>query len=100
MKPRTMQAIINRRRYDTDKATLLAGDDYWDGHNWERNGRQTFLYRTPKGAYFAAYLTSWQGERDSLRPLDLEEALELYGRLPERRVDFEDAFPGVEVEDA
>jgi len=100
MKPRSMQAIINRRRYDTDTATLLAGDDYWDGHNWERGGRQTFLYRTPKGAYFAAHLTAWQGERDSLRPLDLEEALELYARLPEHRVDFADAFPGVEIEDA
>jgi len=100
MKPRSMQAIVNRRRYDTDTATLLAGDDYWDGHNWERGGRQTFLYRTPKGAYFACYLTSWQGERDSLRPLDVDEAIALYENLPERRLEFEDAFPGVELEDA
>ena len=100
MKPRSIQAIIDRRRYDTDTATLLAGDDYWDGHNWERGGRQTFLYRTPKGAYFATYLTAWQGERDSLRPLDVDEAIALYESLPERRLEFEDAFPGVEVEDA
>ena len=39
--------IIDRKRYDVSKATLLADNNYWDGHNHERQGRNTFLYRTP-----------------------------------------------------
>jgi hypothetical protein len=90
-----MQAIINRRLYNTDTATLLAGDDC------KESGRcQTFLYRTPKGAYFATHLAASPFERDSLEPLTLDEALELYWRLPERPQEFEDAFPGVELEEA
>ena len=100
MKPRKIIAIVSRRCYDTEKATLLAGDDYWDGSNFERHGRQTFLYRTPKGAYFATHLTCWQGEQDRLEPLTQDEAITLYEALSERRADFAEAFPGVQVEEA
>jgi hypothetical protein len=55
---------------------------------------------TTKGNYFATYLTCWQGELDRLEPLSLDAAIEMFEQLPEKRVDFEDAFPGVEVEDA
>jgi len=50
-------------------ATLLAGDDWWDGHNWERQGRNTCLYRTPRGAYFTVTFSQWQGEGDRLDPV-------------------------------
>lgn len=102
MKPPTdMTRIIERRRYSTATATLLAGDDFWDGHNWERSGRNRYLYRTPNGRYFVAHLTQWQGEQDDLRPIDLDEAIELYeGPLTERRVEYVEAFPDVEVIDA
>jgi len=96
-----MTRIIDRKRYSTDTATLIASDAYWDGHNFERHGRNRFLYRTPKSAYFLVTLTQWQGEQDSLGPLTLTEALELYeGPLSEHETTFEAAFPGVEVEDA
>ncbi len=39
--PRKFACIIDRKRYDVETATLLAGDDYWDGHNMERHGRKT-----------------------------------------------------------
>lgn len=100
MNPRQMIEIIDRKRYDTEKATLIAGDDYWDGHNYERSGRNTFLYRTAKGSYFAQHLTCWQEERDCIEPLSVDEATKLWEDLSKRRVEYEEAFPGIEVEDA
>ena len=101
MKAQEFEKIVNRKKYSTKTATLIAGDDYWDGHNWERSGRNTFLYKTPKGAYFTTSRTQWQGEQDTLEPVTLEEAEELYEEhLPEKRVEYEAAFPDVTVEDA
>lgn len=99
--PKDMTRIVDRTRYSVATADLLAGDDFWDGHNFERRGRNTFLYRTPKGAYFKVTLTQWQGESDDLTPVTLEEAIELYERqLTEHYAEYADAFPGVEVEEA
>ena len=99
--PSNFTKIVDRKRYSTKMATLIASDSYWDGHNFERHGRNTFLYKTPKGAFFTVTLTQWQGEDDSLRPVDLDEAVELYeGPLSEPYVTYEEAFPGVEVIDA
>lgn len=98
--PKTMTRVVNRTRYDVSAATLLASDEYWDGSNFERHGRNQFLYRTPNGRYFQVTLTQWQGERDTLEPLTLEEAIELYEALPEHEEDFEAAFPEVEVTEA
>ena len=95
------ERILDGKRYSTDTATLLAGDDYWDGSNYSRRGRNTFLYRTPKGNYFTVVLTQWEGERDELSPVSLEEAVELYEEcLLEQRVPYAEAFPEVTVEDA
>lgn len=101
--PENMTRIIDRKRYSTETATLISGDDYWDGHNWERRGRNSFLYRTPNGAYFAVHLTQWQGENDSLQPLTEGEAIDMYESHAEDgdcRLRYEEAFPDVEVEEA
>ena len=98
--PEKYTRIIGKKRYSVATATLLAGDDYWDGNNWERHGRNSFLYRTARGAHFALHQTSWQGERTSIEPLTTDEAADLWERLPEHRVDFDDAFPGMKLEDA
>lgn len=93
--------IIDRKRYSVATAELLAGNDFWDGHNFERRGRNTFLYRTPKGAYFVVTLSQWQGEQDTLEPVDLAEAIRLFeGELTEHRVEYAEAFPNVTIEDA
>ena len=98
--PKTYERIVNRTRYSVATAELLAGDDYWDGHNFERHGRNEFLYRTPKGNYFTVTLTQWQGEEDNLQPVSLEEAIDLYeNQLREHYETYADAFPGVEVID-
>lgn len=99
--PEKFEKIIDRKRYSTATAELIAGDDYWDGHNFERSGRQSFLYRTPKGKFFTVHLTQWQGEQNNLVPISQDEAIELYeGQLTEHRLDYGVAFPGVTVEDA
>lgn len=99
--PENFTAILDRKKYSTKTATLLAGDDFWDGHNWERHGRNTFLYRTPNGNYFTVTLSQWQGERDSLEPVDQDEAIRLFEHeLSEHRESYRDAFPDVKVTDA
>lgn len=103
MKPVSMTRVIAGKRYSTDTATLLASDAYWDGSNFERQGRNTFLYRTPKGAYFALYRTCWQGEHDTIQPLTPEEAQEIYEGMEAHdmaEVPYEAAFPDARVEDA
>jgi hypothetical protein len=101
MKPIEWTKIIGKKRYSTKTATLIASDAYWDGHNFERHGRNIFLYRTPNGAYFTVALTQWQGEQDRLETVTLEEAIVLYeGALTEHEVSYAEAFPGVKVEDA
>jgi len=47
MKPGSMTKVIDRKRYSTDTATLIASDAYWDGSNFERHGRNAWLWRTP-----------------------------------------------------
>jgi hypothetical protein len=100
MKPKAMAKVIGGKRYNTETATLIAHDAFWDGHNFERHGRNTFLYRTAKGAYFALHMTQWQGEFDSIEPLDRDEAVELFEGLQEHEVSWSEAFPGIEIVDA
>lgn len=99
--PEKFTRIIGRKRYSVATATLIAGNDYWDGHNFERSGRNMFLYRTPNGAYFTVTLTQWEGEQSSLDPVTLEEAISLYETsLSEHEVSYAEAFPDVKVDDA
>ena len=93
MKRFDMKRVVNGRRYNTETATLLADDVYWDGSNFERAGRNSWLYKTPKGSYFLVTASQWQGERDTLEPLTIEEAKELYEEhLPEHYIGWEEAF--------
>lgn len=92
--------VIAGRRYTVETATVIASNDYWDGHNFERGGRNTWLLRTQRDSYFCVSGTLWQGEQDSLNPLTEEEAIALYEALPEHEVEYELAFPNRLVEDA
>jgi hypothetical protein len=97
---KTMKRVVGGKRYSVATATLIASDEYWDGHNFEHGGRNTFLYKTRGGAYFQVNLTQWQGERDNLEPVTRQEAIDLYeGALTEHPVDYEAAFDAV-VEEA
>ena len=94
-----MKQIIDRKVYDTETAQLAASNRYWDGSNWERQGRNTYLYKTAKGNFFAYHTTQWQGESDTITALTVDEAKDLYEDLREHDQDFEAAF-GVKPEEA
>jgi hypothetical protein len=88
-----MTKVIGGKRYSTKTATLVADDVYWDGHNMEHGGRNSWLYRTPLGAWFAVHGTFWQGEQDTLEPLSEAEAQELFeGSLTEHYMKWSEAF--------
>ena len=93
-----MRAVIDGKLYNTETATLLASDQYWDGHNWDRHGRNQYLYVTKKGNYFTHNTTKWTGEWDRLIPLDKEEAKSLYEKLPEQEMSWEQAFDEIPEE--
>ena len=94
-----MEQIINGLKYDTETAALVASDRWWDGHNFERNGRNTYLYRTKAGRFFVYRTSQWQGERDHIEPVSPDEARQYYEDLPEREMSYAEAF-GEEPEDA
>lgn len=100
MRPRALDEIHDARRYTTTAATLIAGDDIFDGHNYERSGRNCFLYRTPRGRFFLAHQTTIAGERDHIEPLDLDAAIVAFERLAARRMEWPEAFPGLTIEEA
>ena len=99
MQPENMTWVMAGKRYRTDRATLIAHDEYWNGYNCEQRGRNTFLFRTPNGNFFAQYQTLLPGEVNRITPLDTTEAIALYQSLRVREVPFRVVFPCIKVED-
>ena len=87
-----MQEIIGGKRYDTETALCIADNNYWDGHNWERGGRNRYLYKTAKGNFFLHDVSQWQGELDRITAITAAEAEVYYEQLPEKNVEFKTAF--------
>jgi hypothetical protein len=100
MQPQNMIWIVAGKRYRTDTATLIAHDEYWNGHTWEQGGRNTFLFRTPEGNFFAQHQTLLPGEINRITPLNTTEAIALYQSLHKKEVPFRVVFPDIKVEDA
>jgi hypothetical protein len=94
-----MKQIIGGKLYNTETAEPVASDKYWDGHNWDRNGRSIQLYKTPKGAFFMHFETRWQGELDRIETVSESEARKWYEELPKHEMEYVDAF-GEEPEEA
>lgn len=90
---KSIKKVIDGKTYSAETATLLASDEYWDGSNFERNGRNNFLLRTPDGYYFEIVVTRWSDEHDVINPLTETEADEIYECLSVHVVDYETAFP-------
>lgn len=91
--------IIDGVRYDTEKAEIVASNEVWDGHNWERNGRNKHLYKSANGRFFVGYSTLWQGQRCYIEAVSEDTAMQLYEELPEQEIEYEQAF-GIEPEEA
>lgn len=93
-----MEKVINGKLYRTGTATELANNEFQDNTNRMNCGRCTTLYKTKKGAFFAYHETCWQGEADSIEPLDKAAAKELYEDLRNQSVDWSEAFSEVPEE--
>ena len=102
MQPINMTWVVAGKQYRTDKATLIAHDAYWNGYHFEQGGRNTFLFRTPNGNFFAQHQTllPHEVETGKIVPLEVDEAVSLYHSLYKKEVPFAVAFPVVKVEDA
>jgi len=100
MQPQNITWVAASKRYRTETATLIAHDAYWNGHHFEQNGRNTFLFRTPNGNFFAQYQTLSPGEINKISPLETNEALHLYQSLYKKEVPFRVVFPCITAEDA
>lgn len=99
--PENFTSIVDHVEYSTKTATLIAHDAYLPGGSSERSGKNTFLYRTPHGAYFVVDVTIWPNEKDALTPVNSAEAIRLYREsLTEHIVDFKQAFPGEPIQNA
>lgn len=94
-----MNRVIGGKRYDTEKAEVVATNSYWDGSNWDRGGRTQSLMKTKKGRFFMYFQTRWQGETNTIEPVTKEEAIDFYEELPVQEMDYVDAF-GEEPEEA
>lgn len=94
-----IEQIVNGKSYNTETADEVASDEYWDGSNHERHGRNCHLYKTKKGNFFTGYSTRWQGEIDHIEALTLEDAKALYEKLPEHTLSYQETF-GEEPEEA
>ncbi len=83
-----------RARQHLQPANLLAGDDYWDGRSWARQGRNRFLLRTADGRYILHQRSLWPQEEDGRNDqVSAWEARCLYENLPNRRMARREAFP-------
>ena len=100
MQPENMTWVVAGKRYRTETATLIAHDEYWNGYNCEQGGRNTFLFRTPKGDFFAQCQTLLRGELNKIKPLDITEAIALYQSLPRKEIPFGVVFPSVKAKEA
>jgi len=96
---KAIKQVIDGKLYNTETATLLASNHVWDGHNWERQGRNRFLYKTKKGNFFLYNTTLWQGEIDYIEAISEASAKQYYEELPETVAEYETAF-GIAPEEA
>jgi hypothetical protein len=94
-----MEKVINGRRYSTDSAIEVASDYYWDGHNYSKHGRNTYLLKSKLGNFFLYKTSQCMSELDSITPLTRERAMQMYEELPESKLSYKDAF-GLEPPDA
>jgi hypothetical protein len=92
-----MRRVIDGKLYDTEKATLLADNEFSDGTNPISHGRATYLYKTKKGNFFALHVTQWQGEHDTIEACPVERAKQIFQQLDDSQSpDYEEVFGAAE----
>jgi hypothetical protein len=92
--------------HDTDRAILLARNEHQFCIETLKTGLTNVdLFRTPGGHYFkyekkVPFFGDDEAHDPELTPLTLEEAVAVYDKLTDRRLEFKDAFPNFEDSDA
>jgi hypothetical protein len=99
LKPRNIDTVVNGKRYQTEKATLIASNIHWNGRDYRVGGKNTYLFRTPNDNYFVQYESDNANEPDRIVPLNVDEAREQYAKLPSEKMPFLEAFPGTKFEE-
>jgi len=94
-----MKKVIEGKIYNTETAEAIADNEFSDGTNRMSHGRCLTLYKTKKGAFFVEHETCWEGERDTIEPVTMEQAKDYYESMKNEKVSWAGAF-GQEPEEA
>ncbi|QNE38966.1 hypothetical protein F1C16_05065 [Hymenobacter sp. NBH84] len=94
-----MKKVIGGKLYNTATATLVAGDDAWNGQTYGSDFSKDYLYKTQKGNFFLYHTTRMQGETEYIKPVTKEEAMEIFEEMDNQRLEYAEAF-GVEPQEA
>ncbi len=101
MEIRALDMIVSGRRYRTDPALLIARERWPEEKEGEDSAlATTLLFRTPNGRYFRQIQSHSTIIRDQIEPVLRDEAVQQYLALPVREMGLEEAFPGMEIEEA
>jgi hypothetical protein len=96
---RSMKQAFGGVVYDTDTSILVARNEHQFCIETLKTGLTNVdLFRTPSGRYFKCekkvpFFGEDEAHDPELTPLTLEEAVAVYDKLTDRRLEFEDAFP-------
>jgi len=99
---REIDEVVGGKHYRTKTADLLAFDADIDYDRKSTQKRFT-LFKTPKGNYFLVtekFKCLDLRDEARVKPLSKNKALESFWRFSDKVVPLEEAFPGVEIEDA
>jgi hypothetical protein len=93
MHPSKMTEFIERKKYSTETATLIASDEYWMVEQSKGRGAIRFYTARPTAAISPSNRFQWQGERDIPDPITQAEAIALFeDPLTEHQVKYSEAF--------
>jgi hypothetical protein len=105
-----MDEVIAGKRYRTWSSNLISYKTWVCLGEYGRKNcykERTGLYKTEKGNYFSQYEKYDDGRgassltvKSRIKALSRNKALELYWQCENQVVPLEEAFPGVEIEDA
>lgn len=81
-----LNRIVKGHRYDTSISLLLATN--------EKSSTQitTYLFRTKRGLFYFVRKFQTGSKKPQLVPIDKSKAIELYKELPQKFLEFEEAF--------
>ncbi|PKO08440.1 MAG: hypothetical protein CVU40_15285 [Chloroflexi bacterium HGW-Chloroflexi-2] len=83
-----LNRIVKGHRYDTSISILLASDELISN----KTQTTTYLYRTRRGLFFLVRQFNDSSKKPKILPLEKDQAIEQFNKLPEKFQDFTEAF--------